>query len=145
MDPPHTFKYCTMEHFFYILICVMAFSELVKVGVSKKLYTRSKGFIKLEKESKEKRFEYLREHPTLLFVLFYDIFGWILLLIGLMSSQWLCFLLIMLLSISHFQRLGAWAVRIDSLLSAAILIFAVVNKYHIHLNITELINALWAN
>lgn len=131
-----------MEHIFYILICVMAFSELVKLGVSKNLYARTKEFNKLEKDNKEKRVGYMKEHPALLFVLFYDIFGWIMLLIGLMSSQWFCFLLIMLLSISHFQRLGAWAVRIDSFLTAAILIFAVVNKYHIHLNITDLINIL---
>lgn len=131
-----------MEYIFYILICVMAFSELVKLGVSKELYTRTKEFNKLEKDNKEKRVEYMKEHPALLFVLFYDIFGWIMLLIGLMSSQWFCFLLIMLLSISHFQRLGAWAVRIDSFLSAVILIFAVVNKYHIHLNIKDLINIL---
>lgn len=116
---------------------MLAFSELAKTGVSKKLYLRTKEFSKLEKE---RSLMYLKEHPALLFVLLYNIFGWIMLLVGLASSQWFCFLLIILLSISRFQRLGAWAVWIDSFLSALILMFAVVNKYHLHLNIVDLIN-----
>lgn len=126
-----------MEYIFYIIVCMLAFSELAKTGVSKKLYLRTKEFSKLEKE---RSLMYLKEHPALLFVLLYNIFGWIMLLVGLASSQWFCFLLIILLSISRFQRLGAWAVWIDSFLSALILMFAVVNKYHLHLNIVDLIN-----
>lgn len=126
-----------MEYIFYIIVCMLAFSELAKTGVSKKLYLRTKEFSKLEKE---RSLMYLKEHPALLFVLLYNIFGWIMLLVGLASSQWFCFLLIILLSISRFQRLGAWAVWIDSFLSALILMFAVVNKYHLHLNIMDLIN-----
>lgn len=64
-------------------------------------------------------------------------------LVGLFTSQWYLFLLIMLLS--QIQRIFKNYLYniIDSLLTISVLLFIVINKYHLHYSFTEVFNYFW--
>lgn len=70
-------------------------------------------------------------HPWLHVALLMDTFGLLLLGIGLFSSQWVCFLIVLVMSFSQIQKLGVWAVFLDSLVTVIIYVFAVLNAYHL--------------
>ena len=62
-------------------------------------------------------------HPWLHVAFFMDTIELLLLVMGLFSSQWVCFLVILVMSFSQTQKLGAWAVSI--LFSAMTILSAV--------------------
>ncbi|WP_302562853.1 hypothetical protein [Phocaeicola coprocola] len=70
-------------------------------------------------------------HPWLYVALLMDIVGLLLLGMGLFSSQWVCFLVVLAMSFSQIQKLGAWAVFLDSLITIIIYVFAILNAYHL--------------
>lgn len=70
-------------------------------------------------------------HPWLHVAFFMDTIGLLLLGIGLFSSQWVCFLVVLAMSFSQIQKLGAWAVFLDSLVTVIIYAFAILNAYHL--------------
>lgn len=70
-------------------------------------------------------------HPWLHVALFMDTIELLLLVMGLFSSQWVCFLVILVMSFSQTQKLGAWAVFLDSLVTVIIYAFAILNAYHL--------------
>lgn len=117
-----------MKHVFYALIILQALYELVKLFRSKALYRHVKVFQRLDKTSKR---WYLMAHPWLHVALLIDTIGILLLGIGLFSSQWVCFLIILAMSFSQIQKLGAWAVFLDSLITVIIYVFAILNAYHL--------------
>lgn len=117
-----------MKHVFYSLIILQALYELVKLFRSKALYRHVKVFQRLDKTSKR---WYLMAHPWLHVALLIDTIGILLLGIGLFSSQWVCFLIILAMSFSQIQKLGAWAVFLDSLITVIIYVFAILNAYHL--------------
>ena len=45
--------------------------------------------------------------------------------------QWVCFLIVLAMSFSQTQKLGAWAVFLDSLVTVIIYTFAILNSYHL--------------
>jgi len=71
------------------------------------------------------------EHPWLHVALLMDTIGLLLLGMGLFSSQWICFLVVLAMSFSRIQKLGAWAVFLDSLITIIIYVFAILNVYHL--------------
>lgn len=117
---------------FYALIIIQALYELVKLFKCKSLYRHAKVFQRLDKTSKR---WYLMAHPWLYVALFMDTIGLLLLGIGLFSSQWLCFLIVLILSFSRLQTLGAWAICLDSVITIVIYIFATLNAFHLHLSL----------
>ena len=117
-----------MKHIFYALIILQALYELVKLFRCKSLYQHVKVFRKLDNTSKR---WYLMAHPWLHVALLIDTIGILLLGIGLFSSQWVCFLIILAMSFSQIQKLGAWAVFLDSLITVIIYVFAILNAYHL--------------
>lgn len=82
-----------------------------------------KGWIRHQKDW------YLMAHPWLHVALFMDTVG--LLGIGVFSSQWVCFLVVLTMSFSQIQKLGAWAIFLDSLITVIIYVFAILNAYHL--------------
>lgn len=70
-------------------------------------------------------------HPWLHVALLMDTTGLLLLGIGLFSSQWICFLVVLAMSFSRIQKLGAWAIFLDSLVTVIIYVFAILNVYHL--------------
>lgn len=117
-----------MKHAFYALIIIQALYELVKLFRCKSLYLHVKVFQKLDKTSQR---WYLMAHPWLYVALFMDTVGLLLLGIGLFSSQWVCFLVVLAMSVSRIQKLGAWAIFLDSLVMVIIYTFAILNAYHL--------------
>ena len=117
-----------MKHIFYALIILQALYELARLFRSKTLYRHVKVFQRLDKASKK---WYLMAHPWLHVALFMDTLGLLLLGIGLFSSQWVCFLVVLAMSFSRIQKLGAWAIFLDSLVTIIIYTFAILNAYHL--------------
>lgn len=116
------------ETHFYALIILQALYELAKLFRCKSLYQHVKVFQKLDKTSKR---WYLMAHPWLHIALFMDTIGLLLLGIGLFSSQWICFLVVLVMSFSQIQKLGEWAIFLDSLVTVIIYTFAILNAYHL--------------
>ena len=94
-----------MKHVFYALIILQALYEFSKLFRCKSLYRHVKVFQKLDKTSKR---WYLMAHP-----------------------QWVCFLIVLAMSFSQTQKLGAWAVFLDSLVTVIVYAFAILNAYHL--------------
>lgn len=117
-----------MKHVFYALIILQALYEFSKLFRCKSLYRHVKVFQKLDKTSKR---WYLTAHPWLHVALFMDTIGLILLGMGLFSSQWVCFLIVLAMSFSQTQKLGAWAIFLDSLVTVIVYAFAILNAYHL--------------
>ena len=117
-----------MKDIFYALIILQAQYELAKLFRCKSLYQHVKVFQKLDMTSKR---WYLMAHPWLHIALFMDTIGLLLLGMGLFSSQWMCFLIVLAMSFSQIQKLGAWAIFLDSLVTIIIYTFAILNAYHL--------------
>lgn len=115
-----------MSHIFYFLSALFAIYELAKMFNCRALYAERR---KLFRMNKQDRSLYLDYSPVLNWVENIDLVQYIFLIVGLFSSQWFAYIFIIGLSLSRFQRLGAWATCLDSLLTALIFIFAIINKY----------------
>lgn len=120
-----------MKYVFYFMILLLALYELAKAINCKVVYKRISECRKLGKDA---RSGYFAAHPVLLLMAFIDIIGWLLVIAGLLTSQWPCFALVILLSLSRFARLGSWAVFVDSIVTIVIYLFAVLNTFHFHVN-----------
>jgi len=118
-----------MKHIFYTLIFILSLYECMKICNCKKLDFHIKALQVMDKDARN---WYLRAYPLLILASLIDLLGLLLLGIGLFSSQWLCFLIVLILSVSQFQKLGAWAIFIDSMITIVIYLFAVLNTYHFH-------------
>lgn len=117
-----------MKHVFYTLIIMQSLYELVKLFRCKSLYQHVKVFQRLDKTSKRL---YLMAYPWLHVAFFMDVVGLFLLGIGLFSSQWVCFLVVLAMSFSQIQKQGALAVFLDSLITVIIYVFTILNSYHL--------------
>ena len=116
-----------MTHVFYILIAF--FSQ-------KNIHSAVKRLKKLNKEKKGKlSFDEIGASMTL-----YQSIGIIYLiycLVGLMSSQWVLFALIILLA--FIPKRWLWWRYVDSIVTLLILAFILLNKYHFHIDMFHLI------
>lgn len=122
-----------MLYLFYFLVLTVAFIELCKAMYCKKVYAQTKELRSI-KNDKTKRDAYLKEHISLFCLAMAELFVcWPVMLAGLLTSQWPIFLFVILFSFTRFQRLGAWAVFIDSVLTMLVLVFAVINAVHLHI------------
>lgn len=125
-----------MKHIFFLFVGLLALYEIMKALNCKKVYSRVTEYNRLSKDKDKGKIEaYLKEHPILLLMSALDVLGWITLMAGLMTSQWVLFLAVMALSLSRFQRLGSWAVLLDSIITTAIYLFAIINTYHLHIEL----------
>ena len=117
-----------MTHLFYIFTALFIVLELLCLVESDKLDAEFKRIRKLRKEGKKAKDLYTSNVVAFSFVqtlyLSYVI-------IGLMSSQWVGFAVILLMSVIP-KRWLLWR-RIDGVISIAILIFILLNKYHFHI------------
>lgn len=120
-----------MKHVFYFMILMLVLYELAKAINCKVVYKRVSECRKLGKDA---QLGYFAAHPMLLFMVLIDIIGWLLAIAGLLTSQWLCFASVILLSLSKFARLGSWAVFVDSIVTVAIYLFAVLNTFYFHVD-----------
>lgn len=125
-----------MTHVFYILIAFFIFVELIVLFSQKNIHSAVKRLKKLNKEKKGKlSLDEIGASMTL-----YQSIGIIYLiycLVGLMSSQWVLFALIILLA--FIPKRWLWWRYVDSIVTLLILAFILLNKYHFHIDIFHLI------
>lgn len=125
-----------MTHVFYILIAFFIFVELIVLFSQKNIHSAVKRLKKLNKEKKGKlSLDEIGASMTL-----YQSIGIIYLiycLVGLMSSQWVLFALIILLA--FIPKRWLWWRYVDSVVTLLILAFILLNKYHFHIDMFHLI------
>ena len=125
-----------MTHVFYILIAFFIFVELIVLFSQKNIHSAVKRLKKLNKEKKGKlSFDEIGASMTL-----YQSIGIIYLiycLVGLMSSQWVLFALIILLA--FIPKRWLWWRYVDSIVTLLILAFILLNKYHFHIDMFHVI------
>jgi len=125
-----------MTHVFYILIAFFIFVELIVLFSQRNIHSAVKRLKKLNKEKKGKlSFDEIGASMTL-----YQSIGIIYLiycLVGLMSSQWVLFALIILLA--FIPKRWLWWRYVDNIVTLLILAFILLNKYHFHIDMFHLI------
>ena len=125
-----------MTQVFYILIAFFIFVELIVLFSQKNIHSAVKRLKKLNKEKKGKlSFDEIGASMTL-----YQSIGIIYLiycLVGLMSSQWVLFALIIILA--FIPKRWLWWRYVDSIVTLLILAFILLNKYHFHIDMFHLI------
>jgi hypothetical protein len=92
------------------------------------------------REALEAKTEYSRMSKDVQINYLNQLFYWVVCMVGVFTSQWPVFLAIILLSfVSKFYRnylMGKW---VDSILCSSLLLFAIINRFHVHYDIGELI------
>lgn len=116
-----------METIFYLLIAFFLFVEILLLAAAQRVH---KAQLKYGVKYKEWSTNYKLYAYVGTFYFFFCF-------VGLMSSQWYGFVAIIILALIPKKWL-AWRI-IDGLLSIAILLFILLNKYHFHIDITSLI------
>lgn len=125
-----------MTHVFYILIAFFIFVELIVLFSQKNIHSAVKRLKKLNKEKKGKlSFDEIGASMTLSQSI--EIIYLIYCLVGLMSSQWVLFALIILLA--FIPKRWLWWRYVDSIVTLLILAFILLNKYHFHIDMFHLI------
>lgn len=117
-----------MKHVFYILVFLQIIYETVKVFGCRKLYRETEAMEAMDKAARE---WYLWANPYLGIALILDVIGMATLVMGMFTYQWYLFLLVLILSCSRFQKLGAWAVCLDSIVTIVIYIYAFMDAYNL--------------
>lgn len=126
-----------MQHVFYILLLLVFIHELQYLITPHKVY-KFRGFKKRH-----------RKHMWTKVVVFFQVLTLFVVLIGLLSSQWLLFLgyfalglifsfTYMLLDKIDYKPLGVTVTFIDGLICTPLVMFIVMNKYHLHYSMTEI-------
>lgn len=115
--------------FYFWIIFAIAYESIVMLNSSK--FASFKRQIKSKLEAKENLSVRMNTFLTLNF--FYAI--WV--FIGLFSSQWIVFLLILL--ISQIPKRYAVLYFIDAIITLAALLFILLNAYHLHIDLPAII------
>ncbi len=115
---------------FYILVLLMVFAEII--GLS---YFEHVVEIHKRRKNKEELKIYMDSHPSeMIAMTMNSVIYMSVVLVGLMSQQWPLFSLILILSlITSKVRHIKWIRNLDAIISIAILIFIVLNKFHFRL------------
>jgi len=120
-----------MTHVFYIIAALFLLVELLILVNIKTVHSGAKRLYKLRKEKNKVELEDLS--PGMIAYQIVGIIYLIYAIIGLMSSQWIMFAVLILLSFVP-KKWIIWR-YIDSFLSIAILVFIILNKYHFHFSL----------
>ena len=78
-----------------------------------------------------------KTNPTITPMIF-TIFMWFYVIwniVGLFSSQWILFLSILLISLIPKRK--QWIMKIDAFVALCILVFIILNRYHLHIDLCE--------
>jgi len=113
-----------MKHLFYLLTIFPILWEFINLNSPKKCYNFSKSL----KGEKYNNFSSTQKTFSIYMI------GYLLwVFIGLFSCQWILFLLILILSFIPIKYI--WMQFINSLISIFVLLFILINEYHLHFNL----------
>lgn len=121
-----------MTHIFYFLGIFALLYEMVVFTDTKRIYALSKNIKGSKHENLTKN---QKAFTTLIFL--YAIWT----ITGLFSSQWLLFICILFLSLIPGKNVIL--LKIDAAISFCIVLFITLNKYHLHINLTDWIKGLF--
>lgn len=119
-----------MVTIFYILVLLMIFAEIISLG-----YFEHTAEMHKRRKNKEELKIYVESHPSeMIAMALNSVIYMSVVLVGLMSQQWPLFSLILILSLITYKvRHIKWIRNLDMIISIAILIFIVLNKFHFRL------------
>lgn len=115
-----------MTHIFYLFGILAIIWEAVTFRVPSRI-------INFQNRLKSKKFT---NFDTLL--MFFGITYVIWMFVGLLTSQWWSFLALVVLSLIPKGN-RKWLISIDGFISLIILLFILINKYHLHIKLTDII------
>lgn len=121
-----------MTHIFYIGLIIFIIYEVYSFLNAEKINTRQIEYKDLPKDVNKEYFLW-KNGGFLIKLSLFNMFYFIYVFVGIFSSQWLLFLAILLLSLIPKKIVAVR--RIDSVLSIIILLFILINKYHLHINL----------
>lgn len=112
-----------MEHVFYLLVSFFLAFEILSLFAVKKIHASVNKYRDLSNV----------QDMSATFATYYvvNVLYFLTCVIGLISSQWACFLLILALCFIP-KRYLTWRI-IDGVISILILLFVILNKYHFHI------------
>lgn len=113
-----------MEHVFYLLVSFFLPFEILSLFAVKKIHASVNKYRDLSNV----------QDMSATFATYYvvNVLYFLTCVIGLISSQWACFLLILALCFIP-KRYLTWRI-IDGVISILILLFVILNKYHFHID-----------
>lgn len=113
-----------MEHVFYLLVSFFLAFEILSLFAVKKIHASVNKYRDLSNV----------QDMSATFATYYvvNVLYFLTCVIGLISSQWACFLLILALCFIP-KRYLTWRI-IDGVISILILLFVILNKYHFHID-----------
>lgn len=117
-----------MKHVFYILVFLQIIYETVKVFGCRKLHRETEAMQAMDETARK---WYLWDNPYLGIALILDVIGMATLVMGMFTSQWSLFLWVLVLSFCRFQKFGAWAILLDSIVTIVIYIYAFMDAYNL--------------
>jgi hypothetical protein len=121
-----------MTHIFYIGLIIFIIYEVYSFLNEEKINTRLTEYKDLSKDVNKEYFLW-KNGGFLIKLSLFNMFYFIYVFVGIFSSQWLLFLAILLLSLIPKKTVAVR--RIDSVLTIIILLFILINKYHLHINL----------
>lgn len=108
-----------------VLIAVTV-HEFLKFCYYKRLYRKTYEFLSLQNNSERK--DYMNRDIYFRIVTIGDVTEWLMLIAGLFTTDCIAYLSIIFLSLSKFQYIGPWALRMDSLMTTSIYVVIILNK-----------------
>lgn len=113
-----------MEHVFYLLVSFFLAFEILSLFAVRKIHASVNKYRDLSNV----------QDMSATFATYYvvNVLYFLTCVIGLISSQWACFLLILALCFIP-KRYLTWRI-IDGVISILILLFVILNKYHFHID-----------
>ena len=119
-----------MTHIFYLLLFIFIYYEIWVRGNAKRLSEKIKEYKSVPAEGQT---EYISKDSHLLTWALFNIFYFFYVFIGMFTSQWWLFLTI--IAMSFIPKKTPLARKINAIATISILLFILINKYHLHINI----------
>lgn len=113
-----------MEHVFYLLVSFFLAFEILSLFAVKKIHASVNKYRDLSNVQDMS--------ATFAIYVVVNVIYFLACIVGLMSSQWVCFILILILSLFSKRHI-VWRI-IDGVISIMVLLFVILNKYHFHID-----------
>lgn len=126
-----------MTTLFYLMACVAMLIEVFQVSAANGILNENKFYTKYKKEHNDNP-PPLESWSILMFSVIFNICLILWAMIGLLSSQWLLCLLLLLLKFIGKGKY-VWVFKLKHLISFLILLFTVLNKYQFHIDLVKLL------
>lgn len=126
-----------MEYIFYSFVAMFLIMEILCLTQEKRIHQAHKEYKKQEKEYGFGKVPCSVMNKNLVALNIANFVYAIFMFIGLMSSQWLSFSIVILLA--FIPKKWLWWRYVDGIITIIILLFAIINKFHFHIDVLQFI------